>query len=224
MLNYDSLFFCVRDNDMVAVIRSIQEPNTLDRALALLRAGETIAFPTDTVYGVGAAARDATAVLRLYAVKRRPYTQAIPLLIADAADLDSVMAAPTPLALRLARLWPGALTLVVPAAAGLPPELLASGATVAVRLPDHAWLRSLIRALGEPLAATSANLHGGRDPQTAEEVATQLGGALPLIADGGPTPGPVPSTIVDCTQGEPRLLRAGALAWERITAELSANG
>jgi L-threonylcarbamoyladenylate synthase len=201
-------------------IRSIQEPDTLARALALLRAGEAIAFPTDTVYGIGAAALDAAAVLRLYAIKRRPYTQAIPLLIADAADLTSVAAEAPPTALRLARLWPGALTLVLPAAPDLPPELLAGGATVAVRLPDHAWLRALIRALGGPLAATSANLHGGHDPQTAQDVAAQLGSALPLIADGGPTPGPVPSTIVDCAAGELRLLRAGALAWERIDAAL----
>jgi L-threonylcarbamoyladenylate synthase len=110
---------------------------------------------------------------------------------------------------------------VLPAAPDLPPEVLAGGATVAVRLPDHAWLRGLIRALGEPLAATSANLHGGRDPQTAADVAAQLGDALALIADGGPTPGPVPSTIVDCTAAEPRLLRAGALTWERIIAALS---
>src|SRR5262245_14423748 len=123
---------------MTAAIRSIQEPETLDRALALLRAGEPIAFPTDTVYGVGAAARDAPAVLRLYAVKRRPYTQAIPLLIADAADLESVSAVP-PVAMRLAQLWPGALTLVLPAVPSLPSELLAGGATVAVRLPDHDW-------------------------------------------------------------------------------------
>jgi L-threonylcarbamoyladenylate synthase len=204
-------------------IRSTQEPDTLDRALALLRAGEPIAFPTDTVYGFGAAALDTAAVLRLYTIKRRPLTQAIPLLIADAADLTSVAPEAPPLALRLARLWPGALTLVLPAAPGLPPELLAGGATVAVRLPDHTWLRALIRALGGPLAATSANLHGGHDPQTAHDVAAQLGDALPLIADGGPTPGPIPSTIVDCTGAEPRLLRAGALAWERIIAELSAQ-
>jgi L-threonylcarbamoyladenylate synthase len=204
----------------MTTIQSIHEPNTLDRALALLRAGQPIAFPTDTVYGVGAAALDAAAVLRLYEVKRRPLTQAIPLLIADPADLASVAAATPPIAQRLARLWPGALTLVLPAAPGLPAALLAGGATVAVRLPDHAWLRALIRALGEPLAATSANLHGGRDPQTATDVAAQLGDAPALIADGGPTPGPVPSTIVDCTAPEPQLLRAGALAWEVITAAL----
>jgi L-threonylcarbamoyladenylate synthase len=206
---------------MTATIRSIQEPDTLTRALALLRGGEPIAFPTDTVYGVGAPARDAAAVLRLYAVKRRPRAQAIPLLIADAADLASVAAAVPPPALRLARLWPGALTLVVPAAPDLPAELLAGGATVAVRLPDHTWLRDLIRALDGPLAATSANLHAGRDPQTAAEVAAQIGDALPLIADGGPTPGPVPSTIVDCTRTELQLLRAGALPWQRIAAALS---
>jgi tRNA A37 threonylcarbamoyladenosine synthetase subunit TsaC/SUA5/YrdC len=82
------------------------------------------------------------------------------------------------------------------------------------------WLRSLIRALGMPLAATSANLHGGRDPRTAADVAAQLGGALPLVVDGGPTLGPLPSTIVDCVGDEPRLLRAGALPWERVVAEL----
>ena len=206
---------------MTATIHSIHEPDTLDQALALLRGGEPIAFPTDTVYGVGAPARDATAVLRLYALKRRPRAQAIPLLIADAADLALVAADVPTLALRLARLWPGALTLILPAAPKLPPELLAGGATVAVRLPDHAWLRGLIGALGGPLAATSANLHGGHDPQTAADVAAQLGDALPLIADGGPTPGPVPSTIVDCTAAEPRLLRAGALPWERIITALS---
>jgi L-threonylcarbamoyladenylate synthase len=210
-----------KGNQMMAAIHSIQDSDTLDRALALLRGAEPIAFPTDTVYGVGAPARDAAAVLRLYAVKQRPRTQAIPLLIADAADLTSVAAEVPALALRLARLWPGALTLVLPAAPDLPPELLAGGATVAVRLPDHAWLRGLIRALGGPLAATSANLHGGHDPQTAADVAAQLGGALPMIVDGGPTAGPVPSTIVDCTAVEPRLLRAGALAWERIAVALS---
>jgi L-threonylcarbamoyladenylate synthase len=204
----------------MSLIIATGEPASLDRALALLRAGEPIAFPTDTVYGVGAAALDAAAVARLYTVKRRPLTQAIPLLIADDVDLPLVADEVTPTARRLARLWPGALTLVVTAAPGLPSELLAGGATVAVRLPDHMWLRSLIRALGMPLAATSANLHGGRDPRTAADVAAQLGDALPLIVDGGPTPGPLPSTIVDCVGGEPRLLRAGALPWERVVAEL----
>jgi L-threonylcarbamoyladenylate synthase len=200
----------------VTTLLPVRDPHALGQALAALRGGAPIAFPTDTVYGVGAAALDAAAVLRLYAVKQRPLTQAIPLLIADHADLAQVAVEVSPLALRLARLWPGALTLVLPAAAQLPDALLAGGTTVAVRLPDHAWLRGLIRALGMPLAATSANLHGGPDPRTAAEVLVQIGGALALVIDGGPTPGALPSTIVDCTGAQPRLLRAGALAWSRI--------
>ena len=109
------------------MILSLHDANTLDRALALLRTGEPIGVPTDTVYGVGAAALDAAAVLRLYAVKRRPLAQAIPLLIADESDLDQMAASVPPAARRLARLWPGALTLVVPAAPQLPPELLSGG-------------------------------------------------------------------------------------------------
>src|SRR5438093_4500688 len=126
-------------------VLSLPNPHALDQALALLRAGEPIAFPTDTVYGVGALALDPAAVRRLYAVKRRPLTLAIPLLIADRADLALVAAEVPQLAQRLERLWPGALTLVVPAAPRLPAELLAGGKTVAVRLPDHDWLRGLIR-------------------------------------------------------------------------------
>jgi L-threonylcarbamoyladenylate synthase len=200
----------------VTALLPIHDAQAIEQALALLRGGAPIAFPTDTVYGVGASALDSAAVLRLYAVKRRPLTQAIPLLIADHADLAQVAVEVPALALRLARLWPGALTLVLTAAAQLPDTLLAGGTTVAVRLPDHAWLRGLIRALGTPLAATSANLHGGPDPRTAAEVLEQLGGALPLVVDGGPTPGSVPSTIVDCTGAQPRLLRAGALPWSQI--------
>lgn len=201
-------------------ILPIQTPAARDRALALLRSGAPVAFPTDTVYGVGAAALDPAAVRRLYEVKRRPLTQAIPLLIADPSDLAQAAAEISPLALRLADLWPGALTLVVAADPRLPGVLLADGATVAVRLPNHDWLRGLIRALGAPLATTSANLHGGPDPQTAAQVAEQIGDALDLVIDGGPTPGPTPSTIVDCTGARPQLLRAGALAWERVLAAL----
>lgn len=194
----------------------VHDSQALDQALALLRGGAPIAFPTDTVYGLGATALDSAAVMQLYVVKRRPRTQAIPLLIADHADLAQVAVEAPALALRLARLWPGALTLVLPAAPQLPDALLAGGTTVAVRLPDHDWLRGLIRALGTPLAATSANLHGGPDPRTAAEVEEQLGSALELVIDGGPTPGAVPSTIVDCSGAQPRLLRAGALPWSQI--------
>lgn len=197
---------------MTARIRLIDDPDALAQALELLRAGEPVAFPTDTVYGVGAAGLDAQAVLRLYDVKERPLRQAIPLLLADLDDLRTVCSTIPAAAEQLAaRHWPGGLTLVVPAASHLPAELLAGGSTVAVRIPAHAALRDLIRRLGQPLAATSANLHGRSNPASAEDVAADLGARLPLILDGGRTPGDVPSTIVDLTGEAPRVLRQGVV-------------
>lgn len=197
---------------MTARICSIDDPEALEQALELLRAGEPIAFPTDTVYGVGAAGLDAQAVVRLYDVKERPRHQAIPLLLADLADLRTVCPTiPADAEELAARHWPGGLTVVVPAASHLPAELLAGGSTVAVRIPDHAALRDLIRRLGQPLAATSANLHGRSNPASAEDVASDLGSRLSLILDGGRTPGDVPSTIVDLTGEIPRVLRQGVV-------------
>ena len=200
---------------MGATVLPMDNPEVLARALGLLQAGEAIAFPTDTVYGVGAAGLDAAAVTKLFTIKERPRTQAIPLLLADPEDLRAVCAAIPPLAQQLAACyWPSGLTLVVPAATHLPSELLAGGTTVAVRIPAHPVLRHLIRQLRQPLAATSANLHGGANPTSARDVLQQLGDRLPLILDGGPTPGDVPSTIVDVTGSQPKLLRQGVIRLE----------
>lgn len=197
---------------MQTVALPIDDPDALEQALALLEAGEAIAFPTDTVYGVGADGLSEAAIVKLFEVKQRPLAQPIPILLADPEDLQAVCAEVPAAATNLAaRHWPGGLTLVLPAAAHLPPRLLAGGATVAVRIPDHPWLRELIRRLGRPLAATSANLHGGPNPASAEDVAAQLGGRIRMIVDGGPTPGDVPSTIVDVTGAELRVLRQGAV-------------
>ena len=183
-----------------------------DEALRLLQRDAAIAFPTDTVYGVGTDGLSAAAVLQLFAIKARPRTQAIPLLLADPADLHTVSASLPQHAVLLAeRYWPGGLTLVVPAAPHLPGELLAGGTSVAVRVPDHAALRELIRQLGHPLAATSANLHGQPNPRTAQDVVAQLGERIPLVLDGGATPGDTASTIVDLTGPTPRVLRQGVV-------------
>jgi L-threonylcarbamoyladenylate synthase len=126
-----------------------------------------------------------------------------------------------PMAQRLAqRFWPGGLTLVVRARASLPANLRAQTNTIGVRLPDSATVRELVRGLGSPLAATSANLSGGANPQTAEEVMAALGGRIALILDGGATPGNLPSTVLDCTGQAPRILRAGAIAVSEIEDEL----
>jgi L-threonylcarbamoyladenylate synthase len=188
----------------------------LHEALDLLRRGQAIAFPTDTVYGIGADGLNAAAVLQLYTIKDRPPSQAIPLLLADPDDLGLVSNNVPARARALGeRYWPGGLTLVVPAAAHLPTALLAGGTTVAVRVPDQAVLRDLIRQLGRPLAATSANLHGYANPRTAQDVVAQLGARLPLVLDGGATPGDIASTIVDVSRPMPRVLRQGVVQVEQ---------
>jgi L-threonylcarbamoyladenylate synthase len=202
-------------------IVAADDPRALQQAIALLQAGEVVAFPTDTVYGVGAPATDAAAVARLYTVKGRPEDRAIPVLIAAVADLPRVTRGVPAVVEHLAgRFWPGGLTLVLPADPSLPAALTAGGTTVAVRCPAHPTPLALIHALGAPLAATSANLSGQPAPTTAAEVARQLAGRLPLILDGGVCPVGVPSTLVDLTTDPPRLLRAGAIPAEALRALL----
>jgi len=186
-------------------------------AVRLLRAGKVIAFPTDTVYGVGASGFDECAIEQLFDVKSRERGKAIPYLLADAKDLPLV-AREIPDAARLlaAKFWPGALTLVVPVNARVPRILIAGGDSVAVRVPNHPTTRALIDSLRAPLAATSANISGGRDPATAEEVLAQLNSRIPLILDGGATRGNVPSTVVDVTSDTPTVRRVGVIAVEEI--------
>jgi len=201
---------------MTASIIAIDAQEAQDLALHYMQSGQPIAFPTDTVYGIGVPALDSEAVLQLYTIKRRPHHVAIPVLLADIADVSLVTQKMPVAAMDLAhRYWPGALTMVVPAADHLPAELLAHGTSVAIRIPNHGWLRNLIRTLGQPLATTSANVHGAPDCTTAISVSEQLGTQLPLILDGGTTLGSVPSTIVDCTGSELKVLRQGKLSIHR---------
>jgi L-threonylcarbamoyladenylate synthase len=199
---------------------SATQPDAIEQALRILRAGGLAAFPTDTVYGVGALAFDGPAVEAIYAAKDRPVEKAIPVLLADAADLDKVAVDIPPMARILAaRFWPGPLTLVVPKQPRLP-ESVSATETVAVRIPDHPVARALLRAAG-PMAVTSANRSGQPSPVDAEEVMRQLNGRIPLVLDGGLTPGGVPSTLVDCLGAEPVLLREGPFTKEQILAALT---
>ena len=189
--------------------------DAIPRALEVLRSGGLVAFPTDTVYGVGALAFDGKAIQSIYAAKDRPMEKAIPILIGDLADLEKV-AVDIPVAARQlgARFWPGALTILVPKRADLP-EAVSATLTVGVREPDHEVARALLRTAG-PMAVTSANISGAQSPVTAGEVFEQLGGRIALIIDGGKTPGGVPSTLVDCTAPDLKILREGPISGEEL--------
>ena len=190
-------------------------------AVSALRAGQIVAMPTDTVYGVGVALDAPDGLPRLFAAKDRPLDKAIVLLVADleqAATVGIFTAAARALAERF---WPGGLTLVLPQRpdSGLPAVLTGGAATIGVRVPDHDCPRALARDLG-PLPVTSANLSGQPAANDAAEVAAQLGDRIELILDGGRARGGTPSTVVDCSGAEPRVLRAGAIDTESISATL----
>ena len=196
---------------METLVLPAGDPDSLALALETLRGGGLVAFPTDTVYGVGALAFDPVAVASIYAAKARPAEKAIPILIGDAEDLDRVSDNVPPLALTLAaRFWPGPLTLVVPKSVTLP-GIVSAAPTVGVRVPDHPAARALLRAAG-PMAVTSANISGQPSPSSSDEVLAQLNGRIPLILDGGVTPGGIPSTVVNCLGAEPAILREGPLS------------
>jgi L-threonylcarbamoyladenylate synthase len=191
------------------------------RAVEVLRDGGVIAFPTDTVYGVGAHGMLSAAVERLYVVKERPRDKAIPLLLSGVDALPQVVSLIPDAAYALAeRFWPGALTVVLRRAASIPDVVTSGGDTVAVRVPDHPVTQALLAALGAPLAATSANLSGQPAPDTADGVLAQLDGRIDLLVDGGTCPGGVASTVVDLTASSPRILRLGGISERQLLAAI----
>jgi L-threonylcarbamoyladenylate synthase len=190
--------------------------------MAVLNAGGLVAFPTDTVYGLGALVHLEAAIERLYVAKDRDLGKAIPVLVGDAAQLSAVTSGLSANAKRLAeRFWPGPLTLVIAKRPDLP-AALSFTPTVGVRMPDHPAALALLRRSG-PLAVTSDNLSGRENPQSAEDVLAQLDGRVELVLDGGATPGGVPSTVLDCTGDQPVVLRQGPLTWEILQAALPAE-
>ena len=192
----------------------------LREAAALLHAGALVAFPTETVYGLGANALDPEALRRIYAVKGRPASNP---LIAHGASLQAFadLIGPPPEALvRLTPFWPGPLTVVLPASPRAPKELSAGRGTVALRIPDHPVALALLEVAGIPLAAPSANSFSRPSPTQAEHVLADLGGAIPLVIDAGETPVGIESSVVDLTVEPPALLRPGALAYEELRKAL----
>jgi len=183
----------------------------LARAAAVLRDGGLVAFPTETFYALGAVATDPAAIRRVFALKTRTASKPLLVLVDSIAMAELLAREATPQARELmARHWPGALTLVLRARADLPAELTAGTDTIGVRWSSHPVAQGLVRALGIPVTAPSANLEGAPPPTIAADVLRAFDGLVDLVLDGGPTAGGLASTVVDVT-GEPRILRQGAV-------------
>ncbi len=181
------------------------DPSHIAQAAERLRGGGVIAFPTDTLYGVGARVTDPAAVARLYRVKRRPSGQPMVWLVTDRAQVERFAVVSLAATKLMARFWPGPLTLVLIA------RVPSDGSTVAVRAPNHDVALALLTALGEPIASSSANPAGQPPPVDADQVIAGLGDELDLVLDGGPCRIGQPSTILDLSGVTPRILRQGAI-------------
>jgi L-threonylcarbamoyladenylate synthase len=212
-----------RESQVKAEVLAAETPElfaaAVRRAAALLRAGEVVALPTETVYGLAANALDARAVARIFEVKGRPAHNPIIVHVAG-LDLARRCVAEWPsLAEDLARaFWPGPLTLVLPRAKEIPDEVTAGGPTVGVRWPSHTMMQAVIRACGFPLAAPSANLSNQLSPTNAEHVRKQLGKRILLIVDGGQCQVGIESTVLDLTVTPPRVLRPGMIHEQALLA------
>jgi L-threonylcarbamoyladenylate synthase len=189
----------------------------VEQAVFILKEGGIVAFPTDTVYGLGAAVSLPQAVERVYEVKERAKNMPLPLLLADKSQIDEVAEPVPPVARLLAeKFLPGALTMVLFKSRAVPDTVTGGGKTVAIRIPAHPVPIALIRGVGTPIVGTSANLSGKPSALTAEEVYNQLNNKVDLIIDGGRCPGGKESTIVDLTGETPLVLREGAISREEL--------
>jgi L-threonylcarbamoyladenylate synthase len=200
----------------VTVIRVVDadrpDSEVLDAAAAVLQSGGTVAFPTESFYGLGADARSPEAVRRVFRIKGRPESKPLLVLVDSMERALTLVEEASPGARELmARHWPGPLTLVLRAAPTVPAEVTAGSGTVGVRVPGHAVALGLVRAAGMPVTAPSANPSGGAPPTRAGEVTASFGEAVDFILDAGVTAGGAGSTLADCTVWPPRILRQGMI-------------
>jgi L-threonylcarbamoyladenylate synthase len=196
--------------------------NDVDRAVQVLRAGGLVAIPTETVYGLAAAASNAEAVRRIFAVKGRPADHPLIVHIANGEQLDDWSSTVPPAATVLAdACWPGPLTVLVPRAAHVLDEVTGGRSSVGIRVPAHPLTLELLDRLGDGLAAPSANRFGRVSPTSATHVRVDLGDDVDFVLDGGPCPVGVESTIVDCTVDPPQVLRPGGIPTEDVAALLN---
>lgn len=211
------------DSSATAAVLSTHTPilfeSAVERAAELLRNGDVVAVPTETVYGLAANALDAAAVHRIYEVKGRPSTNPV---IVHVATLDMALRCVAHWNKQAGQLalafWPGPLTIVLPASKEIPGTVTAGGSTVGVRWPSHPFMQALIRRCGFPLAAPSANLSNHVSPTSADHVSKQLGNRIRLIVDGGQSQVGIESTVVDLSAAPPRVLRPGMIHDEALVS------
>jgi L-threonylcarbamoyladenylate synthase len=189
----------------------------IDRAVHYLKSGGVVTYPTDTLYGLGADVFNEVVLQRVFTIKGRPRGLALPVLVDGWERVQMVAAEASQTAERLARqFWPGPLTLVLPKSPHLSDLVTGGRDTVAVRHPNHWVPQELVAELGHPITGTSANLSGQRDLLTVDEIRKYLGGLVDYITDCGPAPQGTPSTVVDVTEGKPKLLREGAIPFAEV--------
>jgi len=207
--------------EIIVVDAVYPAPAVIERAANLLREGEIVVFPTETVYGLGAGAFQPAALERIFAAKGRPFSDPLIVHIADRHDLVQLTTSIPEQANRLAQaFWPGPLTLILPKGPRVPHLVTAGLETVAIRMPRHHVALALIRALGSPIAAPSANRFMHVSPTTAQHAYTDLAGRVPLVLDAGPCDIGVESTVLDLCSETPRILRPGGVSLEALRSVL----
>jgi len=195
----------------------LQIQKQVERGISVLKQGGIVAFPTDTVYGLGACANLQSAVGRVYQVKERPRSMAFPLLLAHTSQMSEIAEAVPPVARLLARSFlPGALTIILRRSESAPDIATAGSTTVAIRVPAHPVPVALVEGLGVPIVGTSANLSGQPSALTADDVYSEFGDKIDLVIDGGRCSGGQESTIVDVTGEIPVVLREGVISKEEL--------
>jgi L-threonylcarbamoyladenylate synthase len=189
----------------------------IEKAVVILKNGGLVAYPTDTVYGLGACMTDSEAVDRIFQVKGRPKGMALPVLLADRNQIKDIVTSVSPAAQRLAdEFFPGALTIIL-LKSNLVPDIIAGGGkTVAFRIPNHPVPLALIKGLGKPIVGTSANLSGQPSALTAIEVHAQIGDKIDMVIDSGRCPGGIESTVIDLSGEKPVIRRQGAISIDRL--------
>ncbi len=201
------------------MLRLVADATSLRAAADVIAAGGIVAVPTETFYGLAADPFRAEAIARVFVVKGRSSERALLLIASDEEQVASHLGPLPPMGRRLAeKFWPGPLTLLVEAPVTLAQEVTAGTGTVGVRVPAHGVARDLCRACGRPLTATSANVSGEPPSPDPDQVERTLGARIELLLDAGRAPGGRPSTVVDVTGRTPRLVRAGAIAWDEVLA------